>query len=86
MQVICSLTKTDIHPGWRSRNSCQFSQSIQCVRHEHRENPVFEKENIRKANLGKLFNFEKVDEAGAEVANLRLHAIASFPNLTIFSY
>jgi type III restriction enzyme len=44
-----------------------------------------QKENIRKSDLGPLFNKEKEDEAKAEVANLRLQAIASLPKLTIFS-
>jgi type III restriction enzyme len=44
-----------------------------------------QKENIRKADLGPLFSKEKEDEARAEVANLRLQAIASLPNLAIFS-
>jgi hypothetical protein len=35
--------------------------------------------------LGPLFNKEKEDEAKAEVANLRLQAIASLPKLAIFS-
>lgn len=44
-----------------------------------------QKENIRKADLGPLFSREKEDEARTEVANLRLQAIASLPNLAIFS-
>jgi len=44
-----------------------------------------QKENIRKADLGKLFTKEKEDEARTEVANLRLQAIASLPKLAIFS-
>jgi type III restriction enzyme len=44
-----------------------------------------QKENIRKSDLGPLFNKEKEDEAKAEVANLRLQAIASLPKLAIFS-
>ena len=44
-----------------------------------------QKENIRKSDLGKLFSKEKEDEARTEVANLRLQAIASLPNLAIFS-
>jgi type III restriction enzyme len=44
-----------------------------------------QKENIRKADLGPLFSPAREDEARAEVANLRLQAIASLPNLAIFS-
>jgi type III restriction enzyme len=44
-----------------------------------------QKENVRKSDLGPLFNKEKEDEAKAEVANLRLQAIASLPKLAIFS-
>ena len=44
-----------------------------------------QEENIRKSDLGPLFNKEKEDEAKAEVANLRLQAIASLPKLAIFS-
>jgi predicted nucleotidyltransferase len=44
-----------------------------------------QKETIRKSDLGSLFSFGKVDEARAEVANLRLQAIASLPHLGVFS-
>lgn len=44
-----------------------------------------QKENIRKADIGRLFTIEKEDEARTEIANLRLQAIASLPNLAIFS-
>src|SRR6266498_5111862 len=44
-----------------------------------------QKETIGKSYLGPLFNKEKEDEAKAEVANLRLQAIASLPKLAIFS-
>ena len=44
-----------------------------------------QKETIRKSDLGKLFSKEKEDEARIEVANLRLQAIASLPNLAVFS-
>jgi len=44
-----------------------------------------QKETIRKKDLGPLFSAEKEDEAKAEVANLRLQAIASLPKLAIFS-
>ena len=44
-----------------------------------------QKENIRKSDLGPLFSKRQEDEARAEVANLRLQAIASLPNLAIFS-
>lgn len=44
-----------------------------------------QKENIRKSDLGPLFNPKKEEEAKSEVANLRLQAIASLPKLAIFS-
>jgi len=44
-----------------------------------------QKETIRKSDLGSLFSFGKEDEARAEVANLRLQAIASLPHLAVFS-
>ena len=44
-----------------------------------------QKENITKRYLGTMFNTQKEDEAKAEVANLRLQAIASLPKLAIFS-
>ncbi len=44
-----------------------------------------QKETIRKADLGGLFSPEREDEARAEVANLRLQAIASLPHLAVFS-
>lgn len=44
-----------------------------------------QKETIRKSDLGTLFYREKEDEARAEIANLRLQAIASLPKLAIFS-
>jgi len=44
-----------------------------------------QKETIRKSDLGTLFSREKEDEARAEIANLRLQAIASLPKLAIFS-
>lgn len=44
-----------------------------------------QKETIGKGYLGPLFNKAKEDEAKAEVANLRLQAIASLPKLAIFS-
>jgi hypothetical protein len=44
-----------------------------------------QKEDIRKSDLGPLFSMKKLDEARTEVANLRLQAIASLPNLAIFS-
>jgi hypothetical protein len=44
-----------------------------------------QKENICKGDLGPMFNPQKEDEAKAEVANLRLQAIASLPKLAIFS-
>ena len=44
-----------------------------------------QKETVRKADLGGLFAKGKEDEAKAEVANLRLQAIASLPHLAVFS-
>jgi len=44
-----------------------------------------QKESILKSYLGPLYAGQKVEEARAEVANLRLQAIASLPNLAIFS-
>jgi len=44
-----------------------------------------QKESIRKADLWSSVAPEKEDEARAEVANLRLQAIASLPHLAIFS-
>lgn len=44
-----------------------------------------QKENIQKALLGPLFAEQRIDEARAEIANLRLQAIASLPHLAIFS-
>ncbi len=43
-----------------------------------------QKETIRKADIGGLFGVRE-DEARAEVANLRLQAIASLPHLAVFS-
>ena len=44
-----------------------------------------QKETIRKSDIGSLFDPQKADEARAEVANLRLQAIASLPHLAVFS-
>lgn len=44
-----------------------------------------QKETIRKADIGNLFSDVQEDEARAEIANLRLQAIASLPKLAIFS-
>jgi len=44
-----------------------------------------QKEAIRKADIGDLFALEREDEARAEIANLRLQAIASLPHLAVFS-
>lgn len=44
-----------------------------------------QKETIRKSDMPTLFGNGKEDEAKAEVANLRLQAIASLPKLAIFS-
>jgi predicted nucleotidyltransferase len=43
------------------------------------------KEQIRKSDIGRLFDPDRVEEARAEVANLRLQAIASLPHLAVFS-
>lgn len=43
-----------------------------------------QKETVRKADIGSLFGTSD-DEARAEVANLRLQAIASLPHLAVFS-
>ncbi len=43
------------------------------------------KDTIRKSDLGGLFGDRRLDEAKAEVANLRLQAIASLPHLAVFS-
>lgn len=44
-----------------------------------------QKETVRKGDIGNLFAPEMEDEAKAEVANLRLQAIASLPHLAVFS-
>jgi hypothetical protein len=44
-----------------------------------------QKETVRKADCGDLFSPGKEEEARAEVANLRLQAIASLPHLAVFS-
>jgi len=44
-----------------------------------------QKETIRKSDLGGLFSADQEDKAKAEVANLRLQAIASLPRLAVFS-
>jgi type III restriction enzyme len=44
-----------------------------------------QKETIRKSDLGPLFTPEKEEEAKSEIANLRLQAVASLPNLAVFS-
>ncbi len=44
-----------------------------------------QKETIRKVDLGNLFAPYREDEARAEIANLRLQAIASLPHLAVFS-
>jgi len=44
-----------------------------------------QKETIRKSDVGSLFDPKRLDEARAEVANARLEAIASLPNLAVFS-
>ena len=43
------------------------------------------KETIRKSELGTLFSRVNEDVARAEIANLRLQAIASLPKLAVFS-
>ncbi len=44
-----------------------------------------QKETVRKSDLGDLFARGREDEARAEVANLRLQAVASLPHLAVFS-
>lgn len=44
-----------------------------------------QKEQVRRGDLGTLFDPARADDARAEVANLRLQAVASLPNLAIFS-
>jgi len=44
-----------------------------------------QKESIRKSDIGRFFALERADEQRAEVANLRLQAIASLPHLAVFS-
>jgi len=44
-----------------------------------------QKETIRKSDLVGLFAGSRQDEARAEIANLRLQAIASLPHLAVFS-
>jgi hypothetical protein len=44
-----------------------------------------QKETIRKSDVGSLLPLMREDEARAEVANLRLQAIASLPHLAVFS-
>jgi predicted nucleotidyltransferase len=44
-----------------------------------------QKETVRKSDLGGLFARGREDEARAEVANLRLQALASLPRLAVFS-
>jgi hypothetical protein len=44
-----------------------------------------QKETIRKSDIGNLLEPLKADEARAEIANLRLQAIASLPHLAVFS-
>lgn len=44
-----------------------------------------QKETIRRGDLGGLLGDQRVDEARQEVANRRLQAIASLPDLAVFS-
>lgn len=44
-----------------------------------------QKETIRKSDIGTLLEPQKAEEARAEIANLRLQAIASLPHLAVFS-
>jgi len=44
-----------------------------------------QKETIRRSDLGDLLTRGREDEARAEIANLRLQAIASLPHLAVFS-
>ena len=44
-----------------------------------------QRETVRRGDLGPLLDARREDEARAEVANLRLQAIASLPHLAVFS-
>lgn len=44
-----------------------------------------QKETVRKSDLGSLFSQGSEEKAKAEIANLRLQAIASLPDLAVFS-
>jgi len=44
-----------------------------------------QKESIRRSDIGRLFDPRGLDEAKADIANLRLQAIASLPRLAVFS-
>lgn len=44
-----------------------------------------QRETVRRSDLGPLFDPRREDEARAEVANLRLQAVASLPHLAVFS-
>ena len=44
-----------------------------------------QKEQIRKSDIGTLFNAERAEEARQDIANLRLQKIASLPHLAVFS-
>ncbi len=44
-----------------------------------------QKETVRRSDLGSLLTRGREDEARAEVANLRLQALASLPRLAVFS-
>lgn len=44
-----------------------------------------QKETVRKKDLGSLFSAETEEKAKSELANLRLQAIASLPDLAVFS-
>lgn len=44
-----------------------------------------QKETVRQSDVGRLFSASQADTARAEVANLRLQAIASLPHLGVFS-
>ena len=60
-------------------------QSLYNVVVTNTEKIRIQKESIRRSDLGDLLTRGREDEVRAEVANLRLQAIASLPHLAVFS-